>query len=61
MAQQEVTTAFGTTRRVDEAGKCTILESDGKIANGDIFEDEVSAMAKRLGEGRGFCCEKIGR
>jgi hypothetical protein len=46
---------------MDEAGKCTILEGDGKIANGDMSEDEVSAMAKRFGEDRGFYLEKPGR
>jgi hypothetical protein len=61
MAQQEFSTKFGATRRVDEAGKCTILEGDGKIANGDISEDQVSAMVKRFGEGRGFRLEKLGR
>jgi hypothetical protein len=45
---------------VDKAGKCTILESDGKIANGDIFEDEVSAMEKKLGERTGLCLAKLG-
>jgi hypothetical protein len=39
MAQYELSAKFRATRRVDEAGKCTILEGDGKIANGDISED----------------------
>lgn len=51
MAQLEVSTTFGAKRRVDEAAKGTILEGDEKIANGDISEDEVSAMAKGFGEG----------
>jgi hypothetical protein len=46
---------------VDEAGKCTILEGDGKIANGDISEDQVSTMEKKFGEGRGFRLEKLDR
>jgi hypothetical protein len=38
MAQQELSTKFNATRRVDEAGKCTILESDGTIADGHLLE-----------------------
>ena len=61
MAQQEFSTKFGATRRVDEVDKCTIVEGDEKIANRDSSEDQVSAMAKRFDEGRGFLLEKLGR
>jgi hypothetical protein len=46
---------------VDEVDKCTIVEGDEKIANRDSSEDQVSAMAKRFDEGRGFLLEKLGR
>jgi hypothetical protein len=34
---------------MDEAHKCTILKSVGKIANSDISEDEEALMAKSFG------------
>jgi hypothetical protein len=59
--------SIGTQRKIPRyaargrSGKCTILEGDWKIANGDISEDQVSTMAKRFGEGRGFRPVKLGR
>jgi hypothetical protein len=45
-AQQKVGKWPSAARSMDEAHKCTILESDGKIANGDISEDEGASVAK---------------
>jgi hypothetical protein len=61
VAQGEVNTTFGTTPRVDEEDKSKSLERDGKIANSDMFEADVQAMAKRFGAGRVFHLGKLGR
>ena len=52
MAQQKVGRWPSAARSMDEAHKCTILESDGKIADGDISEDEGASVAKSFGETR---------
>jgi hypothetical protein len=49
-AQQKVDKQPGPARSMDEAHKCTILESDSKIANGDISEHEGASVAKSFGE-----------
>jgi hypothetical protein len=52
MAQQKVGKWPSAVRSMDEAHKCTILEGDGKIANGDISEDEGASVAKSFGKRR---------
>jgi hypothetical protein len=45
---------------MDEAHKCQVLESDGKIADRDIPQAAGAALAKSFGQGGGFCCQALG-